>query len=155
MSKQKSLTVLQEGKEPWYQEGVKFKCTGCGQCCTGAPGVVWVSDEEVELLSKHLLLSVEKFCQKYTRLINGRRSLNELPKTYDCVFLKDNRCSVYECRPVQCKTFPWWPHQLKSLSAWNNASKWCEGINHPDADCVDVNQIEASLIEYTETCVSN
>ena len=22
--------------EPWYKDGLRFKCTGCGDCCTGA-----------------------------------------------------------------------------------------------------------------------
>ena len=35
-----------DGK-PWYAEGLRFKCTECGQCCTGAPGYVWVNEEEV------------------------------------------------------------------------------------------------------------
>ena len=22
-------------QEPWYKDGLRFKCTGCGDCCTG------------------------------------------------------------------------------------------------------------------------
>ena len=28
--------------EPWYRDGLRFACTRCGACCTGAPGYVWV-----------------------------------------------------------------------------------------------------------------
>ena len=29
--------------DAWYaEEGLAFECTGCGDCCTGAPGYVWV-----------------------------------------------------------------------------------------------------------------
>ena len=28
--------------EPWYRDGLRFECTRCGHCCTGAPGYVWV-----------------------------------------------------------------------------------------------------------------
>jgi Fe-S-cluster containining protein len=37
--------------KPWYKEGLRFKCTACGDCCTGAPGFVWVNKEEMEALA--------------------------------------------------------------------------------------------------------
>ena len=27
----------------WYRDGLRFECTRCGACCTGAPGYVWVT----------------------------------------------------------------------------------------------------------------
>jgi len=29
---------MSANKEPWYKDGLKFSCSGCGDCCTGAPG---------------------------------------------------------------------------------------------------------------------
>ena len=29
--------------EPWYQDGLQFRCTRCGNCCTGAPGYGGIS----------------------------------------------------------------------------------------------------------------
>ena len=40
-------------EQPWYQEGLKFSCSQCGDCCTGAPGYVWVNKREIEQLSGH------------------------------------------------------------------------------------------------------
>ena len=40
--------------EPWYSDGLKFDCTGCGDCCTGDPGYVWVSRAEIEALAAAL-----------------------------------------------------------------------------------------------------
>ena len=40
--------------EPWYKDGLKFKCTQCGDCCTGAPGYVWVNQAEVEGIAAEL-----------------------------------------------------------------------------------------------------
>ncbi len=39
---------------PWYQDGLRFTCTMCGKCCTGDPGYVWVTDEELAALAKFL-----------------------------------------------------------------------------------------------------
>ena len=40
--------------EPWFKDGLRFTCTGCGDCCSGAPGFVWVSEEDIERLANHL-----------------------------------------------------------------------------------------------------
>lgn len=139
-----ALTIIEEEK-PWYAEGLRFKCTGCGQCCTGAPGYTWVTDEEIEKIATRLNLSVKEFSQKYLRYVNGRYSLREHPETYDCVFLKNNKCVVYEDRPKQCKTYPWWPSTLKSKKEWNKAASHCEGINHPEAPLIKFETIHEQL----------
>lgn len=130
---------------PWYQDGLRFKCTGCGQCCTGSPGYVWVSEEEVKSLAELLKISEEDFLKKYTRRIGDRISLKEHSKTYDCVFLKDKKCLVYTDRPKQCRTYPWWPETIKNPSAWLREGIRCEGINHADADLVPLSEIKKNL----------
>ncbi len=37
--------------EPWFEDGLRFRCTRCGNCCTGAPGYVWVNDEELSAIA--------------------------------------------------------------------------------------------------------
>lgn len=126
-----SLPMFEQ--KPWFSEGLRFKCTGCGQCCTGSPGYVWVSDEEIAEMASHLNISVPLFRQNYLRKVGDRESLLEHPRTFDCVFLKDNKCRIYSVRPKQCRTFPWWKHNLESKAQWDAAASYCEGINHPDA----------------------
>lgn len=128
----------------WYQNGLRFQCTGCGQCCTGSPGVVWISEEEIQKLAEFLHISVETVTKRYIRKLGDRLALVEQPPRqgqYDCVFLKDNRCSIYSVRPKQCKTFPWWKENLSSPQAWEEAGKQCEGINHKDAPLVSFYEI--------------
>jgi len=125
----------------WYKDGLRFKCTGCGQCCTGSPGYVWLEDEEIKALAEHLQVSIEVFVKRYTRRIGNRLSLKEHPKNYDCVFLKDRKCLVYSARPTQCRTYPWWPENLATRQAWEEEKQRCEGIDHPDAPIVDLNDI--------------
>lgn len=139
----KKLSMIME-TDPWYKEGLPFKCTGCGKCCTGGPGAVWVSDKEVAEIAAHLGITPIEFMKKYTRLIDGRRSLNEDPKTYDCVFLDGSKCSLYHLRPKQCRTYPFWPQHLKSKNAWEEASQWCEGMA-PTAPIVPFEEIQNQL----------
>ncbi len=132
-------------EDPWYKEGLNFKCTGCGYCCTGSPGFVWLSEEDIVNLCEHLQLPREEFFKRYTRKVFNRLSLIEDKKNFDCVFLKGNRCEVYSARPKQCRTFPWWPEQLSSPEAWKEAAKSCEGIDHPEADIVPASEIKKHL----------
>lgn len=111
----------------FYEEGLRFQCTECGKCCTGAPGHVWVSDEEVEEMATFLNLTPAEFRKRYVRRVGQRYSLVE-KKNYDCVFLKDKKCMLYTTRPKQCRTFPFWPHLLTE-SGWKEAAKTCEGID--------------------------
>ena len=32
--------------EEWYEQGLRFGCTQCGNCCTGPEGAVWFTEEE-------------------------------------------------------------------------------------------------------------
>lgn len=126
----------------WYKEGLRFKCTECGQCCTGAPGYVWLTEKDIESIVKHLNISKEDFIRKYTRSVSGKLSLLEDPKSYDCIFLQNQKCSIYKNRPMQCRKFPFWKSILESKRAWNQAAKSCEGVNHPDAPVLSLKEIE-------------
>jgi Fe-S-cluster containining protein len=114
--------------EPWYKDGLKFKCTGCGDCCTGAPGYVWVNQAEIDALAERLEMDPAKFEKKYVRQIGVRRSLVEY-KNGDCVFFdnESRKCTVYEQRPRQCRTWPFWNSNLKSPEAWAETCESCPG----------------------------
>jgi len=126
----------------WYKNGLKFKCTGCGQCCTGEPGYVWLTPEEIDTIAAHLGISKEKFIKTYTRSVFGRLSLREDRVNFDCIFLKDKRCQIYTARPSQCRTFPWWKENISSPESWKEVSKRCEGVDHPEAPVIPLDIIE-------------
>jgi len=128
-------------KNSWYESGLKFKCTECGKCCTGAPGYVWVTEKEMEAMAAVLDISLKEFMRKYTRRIGQRFSLLESKTTYDCIFLKDKKCQVYKARPTQCRTYPWWPQNLRSEQTWKETAQACEGI-HEEAPVVAFETIE-------------
>src|SRR5262245_462487 len=102
--------------KPWYADGLRFSCTQCGNCCTGPEGAVWFTADEGRAIAQMLGLSESDFLERYTRVIGARRSLNETPSEFgfDCVFLRREtigdrtfaRCSIYESRPTQCRTWP-------------------------------------------------
>jgi len=138
---------------PWYANGLRFTCTQCGNCCTGGPGVVWISQEEIVRLADHLRITPEQTVERYCRKIGGRLSLIESRNArgeYDCVFLREERiarpekdadghdkrvvhtrrtCTAYAARPLQCRTWPFWSENLASEEIWNRSSGRCPGMN--------------------------
>ena len=110
----------------WYEGGLRFTCTQCGDCCTGAPGYVWVNRREVRALAEFLKVSVDDFGARYLRKVGGRYSLIE-KSGGDCVFF-DKGCTVYPVRPRQCRTYPFWSEVLKSRRSWEEEAEECPGI---------------------------
>lgn len=111
----------------WYRDGLRFECTQCGDCCTGAPGHVWVSPEEIQALADHLDLGTSEFRRRFVRKVKGRHSLVERANG-DCVFYQEG-CLVYAVRPSQCRSFPFWRENLARPEAWDEAAGECPGMN--------------------------
>ena len=116
-------------KKPWYaEEGLQFECTGCGDCCTGEPGHVWVTQEEIVALAKAVEIDLDEFEKYYVRPAEGRLSLVELPSG-DCILFDSEKrcCKVYEARPIQCKTWPFWRENIHKPEDWQYTKDECPG----------------------------
>ena len=113
---------------PWYSEGLKFSCTGCGGCCSGEPGYVWIDKDEIEAMAKALGVKVGDFQRRFVRTVDGKKSLIEIANG-DCIFLhnESRTCTVYEVRPAQCRSWPFWKSNLATPKAWKEAQERCPG----------------------------
>ncbi len=124
--------MLTSVRKKWYADGLKFECTQCGNCCSGPPGYVWVSREDIARIAGYLGLADGKLGKEYVRRVGLRHSLTEKPGG-DCIFLKreggKSFCSIYPVRPRQCRTWPFWSENLKSEEMWNSAAETCPGMN--------------------------
>ena len=117
---------------PYYQRArLRFTCTGCGACCTGATDhVVEVDALEAEAIRVALGLSPGWFRRRYLlREPDGSRGIR-LGRDGRCPFLgRHNRCRVYAVRPRQCRSYPWWPELVTRRCDWEAEAKRCEGMN--------------------------
>ena len=102
-----------------WRRFLKFRCTGCGNCCRET--LVMVTDADVRRLAEGTGRAAEEFVDFvreddisiakrspwWVRLRHGRYALALRWSRNACVFLgSDNRCTVYEHRPVACREHP-------------------------------------------------
>jgi uncharacterized protein len=112
----------------FHARGLRFSCTGCGECCrarNGKPSWVYVTLDERRRLAAQLKLRTSTFTRRYCEKPGGFWHLRN--PTSDCLFLDGARCTVYDARPGQCRTFPFWRENMNER-AWAAAGRDCEGI---------------------------
>ncbi|MBU0720182.1 YkgJ family cysteine cluster protein [bacterium] len=90
-------------------------CASCqGKCCTGESGYIYVSQTEIQKISDLLEMRVEDFINKYLFKNGYKYSIKEKKynDSYECAFYDraSNGCTIYDARPVQCRTFPFWDY---------------------------------------------
>ena len=114
-----------------FKEGIKFECQSSGNCCVsrGSYGFVYLSLKDIKRFSIFFNLSIDEFKSKYCQITDGfihlleKRSFNG-----KCIFLKNNKCSVYKSRPSQCRTWPFWNENMNAKTWDNDISINCPGI---------------------------
>lgn len=101
-----------------------FSChKGCSACCRIN---VDISNLEAKVIIKYCKENKipidEKYLKEQTK-IEGNK-IGQSDKYNNCVFLKDNECSIYPVRPIQCRKY----HVY-------NEPQYCDVIKHPGHIC--------------------
>ncbi len=113
--------------QPWYQDGLRFECTRCGNCCTGEPGFVWVDAEEIAAIAAFRQEPAKEFEATHVRAVGGDKSLRER-ENGDCIFFeRDRGCTIYAVRPRQCRTWPFWERNVRTPETWQRTCQVCPG----------------------------
>ncbi len=104
-----------EHKEYSYKFDENICATCEGNCCIGESGYIWINNNEIITLAKYLNITIEELQDTYIFKVGYKYSLKErqLSKNnYACVFfdIEKKQCSIYEARPIQCRTFPFWEY---------------------------------------------
>jgi Fe-S-cluster containining protein len=124
----KMFLMPKKAADPWYRDGLRFECTQCGHCCTGAPGFVWTNDAEIAAIAAHLGMPEPEFRAVHTHQpLSSPVSLREKANG-DCVFFERGvGCTIYAVRPTQCRTWPFWRSNLASPATWRRTEGNCPG----------------------------
>ncbi|MCL2044073.1 MAG: YkgJ family cysteine cluster protein [Treponema sp.] len=121
--------------ESFYSAGLRFSCTRCSNCCRKESGFVYLSENDLSRLAGFFDMDYTAFIQTWCRWVSFERNRERLSlkekSNYDCIFW-DKVCTVYNVRPLQCRTFPFWDSVLCSKDAWENTGQSCPGINTGD-----------------------
>lgn len=100
------------------REQFTFQCTRCGDCCRGIKESVMLESLDAYRLAKFLrqtdssIQMMDDMLLKYATPVpltdNGFPIyvLKTLGEDDTCIFLKNNRCSVYPARPRTCRLYP-------------------------------------------------
>lgn len=102
--------AIEEDAKMW----ANTNCLECANCCKKMTPTF--TPEDVKRISAHLKMSVKDFRNKWTYVEENGDTVN---KTTPCQFLGvDNKCSIYEVRPLDCAEFP--HHTKQPLDLYND-----------------------------------
>jgi Fe-S-cluster containining protein len=110
----------------FFDQGLRFGCIRCGHCCTGDPGIVYVSPDELAPLAAHLQIPIEATIERYLSPWRDGHTVREAVGG-NCLFFHQG-CSIYPVRPSQCRTWPFWINNLRSRPSWERVARDCPGI---------------------------
>lgn len=97
---------------------IRFKCTGCAECCRHVKESVPVNSQDAFYLTKHLrdmgldIYCIDQFLDQFAApalldecgyFVYFLKSVGE---DDSCIFLNGNRCSVQKAKPSACRIYP-------------------------------------------------
>jgi len=93
-------TIDEIDKQIWLETD----CLTCGNCCKKMTPTFTVSD--IKRISNHFEMTPAEFKEKW--LMFDKKDKDWQNKKQPCQFLnlKDNKCSIYAIRPIDCAGFP-------------------------------------------------
>ncbi len=106
-------------------------CDSCGgDCCIGESGAIWIDTDEIARLSVCMGETLAQTRDKYIEKRAGKDSIKEVKisaDNYRCLFfdMATKRCSIYDTRPSQCRTFPFWEYYKDNIE---ELKKECKAI---------------------------
>lgn len=115
-------------KKNFWKDGIRFECQGSGKCCTsrGNYGFVYLTLEDRRRFAKFFKIPTARFTRKYCQKTGGHFHLRHPEK--DCEFLSEKKCTVYEARPSQCRTWPFWPENMNAKTWKRDVIAFCPGV---------------------------
>lgn len=157
-----------------FEQGMYFSCHMCGECCRGLrEGEVYLYKNDIIRLAHHLRLKgtrgLKKFSLKYLKIVKStfywrapgakkekKYELDELGFRFTgddehCHFLIDNKCSVHEARPFQCRAFPiGWNMLISNVSQVRDYSKKCPALRDSLENKGDTFYSKDELLQWSQ-----
>jgi uncharacterized protein len=129
-----------------------YQCQRCTACCRW-PGLVKLSDREIQDMALFFRMTEADFIEKYTKLRPDRKGLS-LKDRYDgaCILLKEDRCLAQSAKPQQCRDFP----NLWNYEGFRNTCKSSAiEMSIPDYEQKIQKETGRSDYRYSETQIAD
>ena len=149
---------------------LKFRCTGCGNCCKDP--LLPLTDQDVLRIQERVGDQPSEFVrwvdkqgidmddepEAFVKLRQGKRVMVMRQGRGGCHYLgEDNRCRIYAHRPLGCRVFPFDPNYTKQgklrrlrLIQATDCQYELDGQNDPDAIQALHGRHERSTAAYQE-----
>ena len=110
---------------------------------------MYLRPEDAQIMADYHNMSVEDWLEKDChQTIDGRYILNSDPITQICIYLDENKkCTVYEARPAQCRSYPFWSENVRSDRSWKRTVSECPGLEADEAIIIDGNTIRMKILD--------
>lgn len=115
-----------------HPTALRFKCIKCGICCgdtTEKTRHILLLSEEAEKIAEATQQPIAVFAVEISGKVPYTFEIRKTAKDGKCVFLADNRCSIYSLRPLICRFYPF---ELKPNEAKRHeffCTDECPGVN--------------------------
>lgn len=104
---------------------IQINCNNCKTRCCG----------EIKNLRPVLLPSEEEKFKQYSEEINTKfRTLYLLKQNQNCIFFKENKCTIYKNRPFECQIYPFLLDFSKKEININLDKRFCKSLSSLKAD---------------------
>ena len=87
-----------------------FKCQHCGECCRNVSAQINLSIADLNRICQFLKCEIEQIMPKIgivPFLSENNNFYYELGLNLPCQFRKNERCTIYPARPLNCRMFPY------------------------------------------------
>lgn len=117
-----------------FSQNVKFKCQHCGYCCINSN--VLLTKEDINRIKKEVKKDFIELSKNGFRIIGTDKK--------ECLFHKNNRCSIHNTRPVICQEYPFKVTFLSKNTAYIDLIYSCPAVIKKEFDKtnkVDFNEL--------------
>ena len=115
-----------------YPTTVRFRCIKCGICCGDTEEKtrhILLLSAEAEQIAKTTAQPIFKFATKIRDKAPYVYEMKKRAEDGKCVFLENNRCTIYSMRPLICRFYPFELKVTPSKKYQFHYTDECPGIN--------------------------
>ena len=95
--------IIDNAVHELYREiSAQIDCQQCANCCIACSPILVKTDQQ--RLAKHIKMKLADFREKF--LVPDEEDEGQVFRQMPCPFLRDKLCSVYDQRPLDCRSYP-------------------------------------------------